>query len=250
MTDTPWQGDATSLVDAFRSGERSPLEELDATYAAIERSDLNAFCHLDPERARAAAKDADLTKPFGGVPVGLKQLDPVEGWPYNEASLVFKDRIAPHTSVALTRLMGKGGIVPVGQTTASEFGGLNVSVTKINGVTHNPWRHGRTVGGSSSGSSAAVAGWPGEHRLGWRRRRLDPHPRRLHRPARHEGHLRPHPAQPQRLHAPQHRRAGLPGPVGARRGPLLRRVLRSRLRRPDEPAVPPELRGRPSTATT
>ena len=48
--------------------------------------------------------------------------------------------------------------MPVGQTTASEFGGLNVSVTKINGVTHNPWRHGRTVGGSSSGSAAAVAG--------------------------------------------------------------------------------------------
>ena len=54
--------------------------------------------------------------------------------------------------------MERGGIVPVGQTTASEFGGLNVSVTKINGVTHNPWRHGRTVGGSSSGSAAAVAG--------------------------------------------------------------------------------------------
>ena len=48
--------------------------------------------------------------------------------------------------------------MPVGQTTASEFGGLNVSITKINGVTHNPWRHGRTVGGSSGGSAAAVSG--------------------------------------------------------------------------------------------
>ena len=48
--------------------------------------------------------------------------------------------------------------MPVGLTTASEFGGLNVSVTKLNGVTHNPWRHGRTVGGSSAGSAAAVAG--------------------------------------------------------------------------------------------
>jgi Asp-tRNA(Asn)/Glu-tRNA(Gln) amidotransferase A subunit family amidase len=48
--------------------------------------------------------------------------------------------------------------VPVGLTTASEFGGLNVSVTKLNGVTHNPWRHGPTVGGSSAGSAAAVAG--------------------------------------------------------------------------------------------
>jgi aspartyl-tRNA(Asn)/glutamyl-tRNA(Gln) amidotransferase subunit A len=45
----------------------------------------------------------------------------------------------------------------VGSTTASEFGGLNVSVTKIHGVTHNPWRRGRTAGGSSGGSAAAVA---------------------------------------------------------------------------------------------
>ncbi len=49
-------------------------------------------------------------------------------------------------------------MVLVGQTTASEFGGLNVSVTKLNGVTHNPWRRGRTAGGSSGGSAAAVAG--------------------------------------------------------------------------------------------
>ena len=48
--------------------------------------------------------------------------------------------------------------MPVGATTASEFGGLNVSVTKIHGVTHNPWRFGRTVGGSSAGSAAAVSG--------------------------------------------------------------------------------------------
>ena len=75
-----------------------------------------------------------------------------------EASLVFKDRIGDFTSHQTQRLFEQGGVVPVGQTTASEFGGLNVSVTKMNGVTHNPWQHGRTVGGSSSGSSAAVAG--------------------------------------------------------------------------------------------
>jgi aspartyl-tRNA(Asn)/glutamyl-tRNA(Gln) amidotransferase subunit A len=158
MTDTPWQGDATSLVDAFRSGERSPCEELEATYDAIDKSDLNAFPFLDTEAARKAADDADVSLPFGGVPVAIKELEPVAGWPYTEASLVFEGRKATHTGVGVQRLMDAGGIVPVGQTTASEFGGLNVSVTKINGVTHNPWRHGRTVGGSSSGSSAAVAG--------------------------------------------------------------------------------------------
>ena len=158
MTDAPWHGDASSLVDAFRKGERSPAEELEATLDAIGASDLNAFSHLDPDRARTAAKNADVSKPFGGVPTAIKQLELVEGWPNTEASLVFKDRIATRTGVGVSRLFAAGGVTPVGQTTASEFGGLNVSVTRINGVTHNPWRHGRTVGGSSSGSSAAVAG--------------------------------------------------------------------------------------------
>jgi aspartyl-tRNA(Asn)/glutamyl-tRNA(Gln) amidotransferase subunit A len=158
MTDTPWLGDACSLVDAFRSGERSPLEELEATLAAIDRSALGAFVHVDPERARAAAAAADLSLAFGGVPVGIKALDTVEGWPHTEESLVFADRVATHTSTHVTRLLERGGIVPVGQTLASEFGGLNVSTNRLHGTCHNPWQHGRTAGGSSGGSSAAVAG--------------------------------------------------------------------------------------------
>jgi aspartyl-tRNA(Asn)/glutamyl-tRNA(Gln) amidotransferase subunit A len=158
MHDTPWLDDACSLVDAFRAGERSPVEELEATLAAIEASDLNCFSFLDPERAMAAARQADVSLPFGGVPVGIKELDSVAGWPDTGASLVFKDRIATHTGEGVRRFIEDGGAVPVGLTTASEFGGLNVSVTKLNGVTHNPWRHGRTAGGSSGGSAAAVAG--------------------------------------------------------------------------------------------
>ncbi len=158
MPDAPWLGDACSLVDAFRAGERSPLEELDASLAAIEASDLNAFAHLDPERARTVAAAADVSLPFGGVPSGIKELEAVEGWPHTEASLVFADRISTHTTTHAQRLLALGGIVPVGQTTASEFGGLNVSVTRLHGVTHNPWRLGRTAGGSSGGSAAAVAG--------------------------------------------------------------------------------------------
>ncbi len=156
--DGPWTGDASSLVDAFRVGERSPVEELETSLAAIDSSRLNAFSHVDAERARAVAERADLSLPFGGVPTAIKELDPVAGWPWTEASLVYRDRVATHTSHHSQRLFERGGVVPIGQTTASEFGGLNVSVTKMNGVTHNPWRHGRTVGGSSSGSAAAVSG--------------------------------------------------------------------------------------------
>lgn len=156
-TDAPWSGDACSLVDAFRRGERSPVEELEASIAAIEASDLNAFAHRDFDGARAAAATADVSRPFGGVPFAIKELEQVEGWPYTEASLVFKDRIGAYDTTMVTRLRA-GGVVPLGSTTASEFGGLNVSVTKINGVTGNPWDPTRSVGGSSGGSAAAVAG--------------------------------------------------------------------------------------------
>src|SRR5512132_3908527 len=148
MTDTPWQGDACSLVDAFRSGERTPVEELDLVLAAFERSALDALCHLDTEGARTASTGADVWLPFGGVPIGGKELEPVEGWPQADGSLVFAGRVADHTTTMVRRLEG-AGVVKVGQTTASEFGGLNVSVTKLHGVTHNPWQIGRTAGGSS-----------------------------------------------------------------------------------------------------
>ena len=53
-----WQGDVVSLVEAFRRGERSPVDEAAATLAAIEASDLNAFSFVDAggvmERAAAA----------------------------------------------------------------------------------------------------------------------------------------------------------------------------------------------------
>jgi aspartyl-tRNA(Asn)/glutamyl-tRNA(Gln) amidotransferase subunit A len=157
MADTPWLGDTVSLVDAFRSGERSPVEELEATLAAIDESDLNTFSHLAPDDAMTAAKSADVQRPFGGVPVGVKELEPVAGWPYTEASLVFADRTSAHTSTQVSRLTADGGAVIIGQTTASEFGGLNISTTKLNGETGNAWDRTRTAGGSSSGSAAAVA---------------------------------------------------------------------------------------------
>ena len=74
------------------------LDELDVTIAAIERSDLNAFSYLDEEAAHEAAADADLDAPFGGVPVGVKELDSVAGWPYTQASVPLQDEVATHDS--------------------------------------------------------------------------------------------------------------------------------------------------------
>ena len=157
MTDQPWLGDACSLVDAMRAGQITPPEALELSLAAIERSELNAFSHLDVDRAREAAEHADLSLPFGGVPVGIKELEEVAGWPFTEASLIFADRMGAHTTTHVERLRAAGAVL-AGQTTSSEFGGINCTSTKLHGTTRNPWDPTRTPGGSSGGSAAAVAG--------------------------------------------------------------------------------------------
>ena len=79
----------------------------------------------------AAAKRADVGLPFGGVPIGVKELDQVEGWPDTHACVVYRDAIATHTSTNVARARDRGGAVLVGQTTASEFGGVNVTRTVL-----------------------------------------------------------------------------------------------------------------------
>lgn len=157
MTDSPWLGDTCSLVEAFRSGERSPVEELEATIAAIEASELNAFSHRAYDEARAQARSADVAKPLGGVPIGVKELQRVAGWPNTKASVPLADQRSEVDCVLVARLREAGAVL-VGMTTASEFGGVNLTRTRLNGITRNPWNLDRTPGGSSGGAAAAVAG--------------------------------------------------------------------------------------------
>jgi Asp-tRNA(Asn)/Glu-tRNA(Gln) amidotransferase A subunit family amidase len=154
---TPWLGDACSLVEAFRAGTLSPLEALDASIAAIAASPLNACSFTDFDRARETARRADVTLPFGGVPFGVKELEKVEGWPYSEASMIFRDRVAARDDTSLARLRATGAVLAA-QTTAPEFGGINCTSTELHGTTRNPWNPERTPGGSSGGTAAAVAG--------------------------------------------------------------------------------------------
>ncbi len=155
--DVPWQGDACSLIEAFRRKERSPLEEFEATLSAIESSKLNAFCFLDVDRARDEALAADVRLPFGGLPIGIKELQQVKGWPDTEACVALSHNIAEHSSIFVDRLRDAGAVA-IGQTTSSEFGGVNLTRTVLHGATRNPWDVERTPGGSSGGSASAVAG--------------------------------------------------------------------------------------------
>ena len=155
--DTPWLGDASSLLDAYRSGEVDPVEAIEASIRAIEASSLNAISHLDAERALDAARRADPSLPLGGLPLGIKELDHVGGWPANEASLALEGTIAEGDSPLNERLRSAGAIL-LAQTTSSEFGSVNFTSTRLHGTTTNPWDESRTPGGSSGGTAAAVAG--------------------------------------------------------------------------------------------
>src|ERR1700741_2238179 len=101
-----WERDAYELANGVRAGELSSVELLDVFLGRVERFDpeLNAWCFLDVESARrdaqgigAAVASCEDPGVWAGVPMGVKELVGVEGWPETHASLLFKDQIATST---------------------------------------------------------------------------------------------------------------------------------------------------------
>lgn len=125
---------------------------------------LNAFVHVDAEGALAQARaiDAAIARgedpgSFAGVPIGVKDLEPVAGMPFTQGATPFKDRVATADGVQVARLKA-GGAVVLGKTNTPEFGYKGFTVNRLFGATRNPWDVSKTPGGSSGGSAAAVAG--------------------------------------------------------------------------------------------
>jgi aspartyl-tRNA(Asn)/glutamyl-tRNA(Gln) amidotransferase subunit A len=157
--------DAWELADEVRAGALAATELLDGCLAAIAARNpaLNAVWFLDADGARAQADAVDASVrsggdpgPLAGVPMGVKELASVAGWPETHATLAYRDAVAGADSTEVARLRGAGAVL-VGLTTASEFGAVSFTNTPIHGVTRNPWNPERTPGGSSGGSAAAVA---------------------------------------------------------------------------------------------
>jgi aspartyl-tRNA(Asn)/glutamyl-tRNA(Gln) amidotransferase subunit A len=165
MTEQLWRLDACEIADRVRAGEVSAKEVLEVFVDRIQQhnEELNALVHLDIDSARKQAADVDRRMAEGndvgalaGVPVGIKELENVEGWPATHASVPHKDEIAERDGVQTARLR-KAGAVIVGLTASPEFGSTAHTRTYLHGTTRNPWNLERTPGGSSGGSAAAVA---------------------------------------------------------------------------------------------
>jgi aspartyl-tRNA(Asn)/glutamyl-tRNA(Gln) amidotransferase subunit A len=160
-----WERDAWELADAVRGREVSALELLEESLGRIVRlnGELNAFVHLDEERARRDARRIDERIAAGddpgrlaGVPMGVKELAAVAGWPDTHASRLFADAVAEADCTEVARLRREGAVF-VGLTASPEFGSTNWTRSFLHGTTRNPWNPQRTPGGSSGGSAAAVA---------------------------------------------------------------------------------------------
>src|SRR3981081_2344591 len=95
-----WELDASELADRVRAGDLSALNLLELSLERIERFDprLNPACFLDPDRARADAERVDQRVaggddpgPFAGIPMGVKELAQVKGWPDTNASVTYAE---------------------------------------------------------------------------------------------------------------------------------------------------------------
>lgn len=165
-TDDPQWMSAAALSAAYANGEISPVEVAEGLLARIDALDarVNAFCLIDAGTTMAAAEASEQRwmanaplSPLDGVPVAIKDLLITRGWPTLRGSrTVEADQPWTDDAPSVARLK-EAGAVPLGKTTTPEFGYKGSNDSPLTGITRNPWDLSKTPGGSSGGSSAALA---------------------------------------------------------------------------------------------
>lgn len=155
---------AKELAEWVRTKKVSPVEIVRDVLDAIEEVQpvLHPFLALDAElalaRARAAEKEAltaDRLGPLHGVPVAVKDLEMTTDFPSSSGARAFADYRPEADSILVERVRASGAII-VGKTNTPAFGLLGETKNRLGPATGNPWNPGRTAGGSSGGSAAAV----------------------------------------------------------------------------------------------
>jgi Asp-tRNA(Asn)/Glu-tRNA(Gln) amidotransferase A subunit family amidase len=164
MTMSPFPSIA-EIAAGVRARKISPVEIIDAHLQRVEscRPKLNAFVHLDADRARAQARAAeaaairgDSLGPLHGVPLTLKSSIDVAGWPCPAGSLLRRDYVPTADAPLVSRLKAAGAIL-LGNTNTPEFLMAYETNNLLNGKTSNPWNLEYSAGGSSGGEAAAIS---------------------------------------------------------------------------------------------
>ena len=173
---------ATDIARKVKNGEVSAEEVLDSTLQRIhlvegrqpstqpslleedDRNKVHAYNTITEERARSQARAIDEAVkagedlgPLAGVSLAVKDIFCVRGTPSTAGSKILANFISPYSATPVQRLENAGAIT-VGKVNLDEFtfGSSNESSAFLPPV-GNPWDPSRVPGGSSGGSSAAVA---------------------------------------------------------------------------------------------
>lgn len=153
------------LARRIRTREISSTEAVEATLDRLERLEpkLNAFITVLADSARQEAREADqegargrYRGPLHGVPVTVKDLFFTAGIRTTGGSKIHADWVPDFDSTLVERLRAAGAVI-IGKTNLDEFGLGGTTTLSDFGPAHNPWALDRMTGGSSGGSTAAVA---------------------------------------------------------------------------------------------
>jgi amidase len=156
---------ALEQAQLIRSGEVSPVELVELYLERIQQlnGQIGSYFTVMAESAIAEAKaKAELLSkskelpPFFGVPIAIKDLNPVAGVPCTYGVPVLKNEMATYDDGVVTRIR-HAGLIILGKTATSELGSFPYTEPTGFPPTRNPWSLDHTAGGSSGGSASAVA---------------------------------------------------------------------------------------------
>jgi aspartyl-tRNA(Asn)/glutamyl-tRNA(Gln) amidotransferase subunit A len=158
---------AQTMAELAAGLERGDFTSVELTESLLARiadvgAKLNAFITVTADEALAAAASADKTRAAGkagvlnGLPIIHKDIFCTRGVKTTCGSRMLDNFIAPYDATVVAKLAASGAIV-LGKSNMDEFAMGSSNETSYFGPVRNPWNLECSPGGSSGGSSAAVA---------------------------------------------------------------------------------------------
>ena len=166
LAGNPCFASAAELAAEIRTRRLSAREVMAAHLRQIERLNprLNAIVAKLDDAACLALADAadarvargDSVGPLHGLPIAIKDTEPVMGFPFTLGSPIFRHNF-PKTESVLVERLRRAGCLIIGKTNMPEFGMGSHTYNKVYGTTLNPYDLAKSAGGSSGGAGAALA---------------------------------------------------------------------------------------------